>query len=338
MRPPARRTPFYLRPWFITVVFLLVAVGILWGFGFLNLSRYRGSPSTAGLIAVPVSARPIPRYTRLTRDHLWDAKNSRLAMIYLRPEQVSRDMKTTLKDILGNVLDHDKAAGFVFSDSDFLPAGTRPGLVAGIPPGKRAMRVDAQKVSGIFGLQPGDRFDLVSALAIDAGRGNNQIFGRSGGVYGQQLDIQSRMSNWQKQATVRVVVQNGVVVEPMTTRQVPFSARTLTQGSVTRIRPVQEIVIAVDPHEVAPLTEALAVDAEISCVPRSGRPGDPHTITPGLQPRSPFTLPAIGGGMESMGSGTAPGAPTPSSSLSMIETIQGTKRDMVAAPARRERP
>ena len=36
--------------------------------------------------------------------------------------------------------------------------------------------------------------------------------------------------------------------------------------------PVQEIVIAVEPQEVAPLAEAMDLKYEITCVARSGRP------------------------------------------------------------------
>ena len=85
-----------------------------------------------------------------------------------------------------------------------------------------------------------------------------------GGAYGAQLALQARLSNWQKQATVHVLVQNGVIVEPLVTRQVPVFSRSLTQGGITRMRPVQEAVIAVEPDEVARLTEAMAVDARVS--------------------------------------------------------------------------
>ena len=38
-------------------------------------------------------------------------------------------------------------------------------------------------------------------------------------------------------------------------------------------KPVEEILIAIDENSVSGLSEALAVKAEIHCVPRSGRPG-----------------------------------------------------------------
>jgi Flp pilus assembly protein CpaB len=238
-------------------------------------------------------------------------------------------MLVKLSDIMGRVLDHDKQPGYVFTENDFLPKGTREGIVAGIPPGKRAIRVLADKVEGLYGLRAGDRFDLVATLPIDGRGGTAQAF-NFGGVYGQQLALQAKLTNWQKQATVRVMAQNAVVVEPMATRQVPVFSSSLTQGATTRMKPVQEIVIAVDPDEVARLTEAIAVEAKISCVPRSGRPDDPiDSVTPDLRPVSPFTGPGTAAfAASSAPAGGIQGAPP----FSTVETISGTKRELTAVP------
>lgn len=307
------------------------SLGALWYFGLLDLSKFRGPAvrSTAGLVAVPIPARTIPAYTKVTRDHFWDPKNGQLTVVYLPPKSVTPEMLSSLSDILGRVLDHDKPAGYVFTESDFLPKGTREGLVAGIPAGKRAIRVPADKVEGLYGLRVGDRFDLVATLPIDSGRGGGAQSFNFGGLYGQQLSLQARLSNWQKQATVRVMVQNGVVVEPMTTRQIPIFNNTLTQGGITRMRPVQEIVIAVDPEEVARLTEAMAVDAKISTVPRSGRPDDPvNSRTPDLRPVNPFSGPG------SAAFGTTENHPGQNADppFSVVETIIGQKRELTAVP------
>lgn len=347
--PPRR---LVTTPVFVVAIAALLATTVagLWAAGLLDLSRFRpAAVSTAGLVAVPVPARMVPAYTRLTRDHFWDPKNARLAVVYLPPAAVTAEMLTRLPDILGRVLDHDKPAGFVFTGSDFLPKGTREGLVAGIPAGKRAIRVEADKVEGLFGLRAGDRFDLVATLPISpTGAGNrNQNF-NVGGAFAPQLAIQAQLSNWQKQATVRVLVQNGVIVEPMTTRQVPVFSRTLTQGAITRMRPVQEIVIAIDPDEVARLTEAMAVDAKVSTVPRSGRPDDPpNSVTPDLKPVSPFATPGLmtasAGGAVSVGTDPAddqpavmdmPKAAAASTPFTMVETISGNTRELKAVPSR----
>jgi Flp pilus assembly protein CpaB len=312
-------------------------VGAIWATGVIDLSSLgfgQRPPDRRGMVAIPVSAAPIPAYTKMTRDHLWNPRTSSFAVLYLRPEQVPREVLQSMNQLVGRVLDHDKPAGYVFTDSDFLPAGTRPGLVAGIPAGKCAMRVEAEKINGLIGLNPGDRFDLVSTLTIDAGRASI-----AGGPYSQQLEMQARLSNWQKQATVRVLVQSGLVVEPLTTRQVPVVSSGLVSGLTVRTRPVQEIVIAVDPDEVAHLTEAMAVGAQLSCVPRSGRPDDPpDSVTPNLSPWSPFggaaTPPGYANSQTGGAQPAAPGGFGPGP-LTTIESISGTKREVLATPIKR---
>jgi Flp pilus assembly protein CpaB len=309
---------------------VVLAIAGLWNVGLLDLSRFRSKePSTAGLIAVPTPARPIPAYTRVTRDHLWDPRNNRLTVLYLPPQAVTPEMLVKLSDVIGRVLNHEKAPEYVFTDADFMPSGTREGIVAGIPAGKRAIRVPADNVDGLYGLHSGDRFDLVATMPIDAGRaGGGQTFD-IGGVYGQQLALEARLSNWQKQATVRVIVQNGVIVEPMTTRQIPVFQTSLAEGGRTRVRPVQEVVIAVDPTEVARLTEAIAVAAKIWMVPRSGRPDDPlNSTTPDLHPVSPFAGPGDGG----LTVGSSDPGDREASSYRVVETIMGQKRELTAVP------
>ena len=319
MSPVAPRRPGRVNPLVAVAlgVSTVVVIALLWSAGLLDFLKFGPEPpSTAGLVALPTPARAIPAYTRVTRDHLWDVRNNRLSVIYLPPRAVTPEMLARLSDVVGRVLSHEKAAGYVFTDADFMPPGTREGVVAGIPAGKRAIRVPAEVVDGLFGLHAGDRFDLVATMPIDAGRGSQGF--DFGGVYGQQAALEARLSNWQKQATVHVIVQNGVIVEPMTTRQVPMLQTSLNDGARARVRPVQETVIAVDPNEVARLTEAMAVQAKIWMVPRSGRPDDTVlSETPGLVPVSPFDGPGDAGGR---------------GSYRVVETIMGQKRELTAVP------
>ena len=116
------------------------------------------------------------------------------------------------------------------------------------------------------------------------------------------------------------LVTNGVVVTPMETRAVPMSVNSLTQGTVTRTRPVQEIVIALDPHEVSPLAEALALDTRLLCVPRSGQPGDEDEgALPSRDPSLPLWGSTSGGRGDSGG-------------MRMIETISGGERSFQPVP------
>jgi len=328
-RPGAPSSVFAAPPIVLaTVVSVVVIVGTLWGVGVIDVSRLRSTePSTAGLVAVPTVARRIPAYTRLTRDHFWDLKNGRLTFVYLPPRSVTPEMLVKLSDLIGRVLDHDKAPGYVFTDGDFLPRGTREGVVAGIPAGKRAIRLSADRVDGLYGLHMGDRFDLLATLPIEAKGGSGGQAFNFAGVHGQELALQAKLSNWQKQATVRVMVQNGIIVEPMAVRGVPGMQSSLTEGGVSRVRPVQEVVIAVSADEVTRLTEALAVDAKITAVPRSGRPDErSDTKTPDRQPTSPFT--ATGAVAPALDSDSGFEAPP----YRVVETIMGKKRELTAVP------
>lgn len=249
-----------------------------------------------GAVAVPISARPIPAYTKLTRDHLFNAKTGKFAFVYLMPDQLQPGMLVKLSDLMGRVLDHDKPAGYAFTERDFLPEGTREGITAGVPPGKRAYRLDASKVAGVHGLQAGDHVDLVASVPLDAkGRGVTLL---PASRVGPQPA---------KQADIRVIVQDGVIVSPVTMRAVPMTTSSLTQGARTTTRPVQEIVIAVEPDEVPRLSEAESLEYSLTAVAHSGHPD--RTVDARITTRR-----------------------DDSSSARIIESIVGTKRQTVYFP------
>jgi hypothetical protein len=219
---------------------------------------------------------------------------------------------TDLSQILGRVLARDKRVGYVFTERDFLPEGTRPGVTAGIPEGKRGVRLEANDVQGLVELNVGDRFDLLASLPVEH-KGPSAAVAAIGGAFAAQSANQAALDGLDRQARVTVLVQSGTIVRPMRTRAVPTSNASLTRGQFTSTRPVQEVVIAVAPEEVAPLMEALAVGAKVVCVPRSGRPGDPlDSVTPERRPKSPYEQHAGG--------------------FVMVETFDVNGRRMVAVP------
>lgn len=350
MRQSARnftnqRTGFRIHPALIVGGVLLLTLGGLWAAKVVTPATFGFGPKPLdrrGMVAIPVSTVRIPAYTRVTRDQLWDTTTGSFKVIYLAPQQVSPEITRGLGQIIGRVVSHDKTPGYAFTEADFLPPGTRPGLTAGIPAGKRAIRVAADKIQGVFGLEPGDRFDLISTIPIDGAGGTGAM---GGGIYSQQLELQARLSNWKKQATVRVLVQNGHIVEPVTLRNVPVTTNTLTNGMQVRTKPVQEVVLAVEPGEIASLAEAMVVGADITCIPRSGRPDDPvDSVTPGLSAWSPYggTVPAPSRSnapvAASGGDGQQPNQPSSGAfgpgPFTTIETITGTNRQIVAAPVK----
>lgn len=269
-----------------------------------------------GKVAVLVAARRIEAYTKVSRDDLFNPKTGSLTVAWVDPAGVGNSI-TDFGKIVGRVLERAKNPDYAFTESDFLPVGTRPGLVGGIPPGMRAMRIDLTKVRGFYGLLPGDHFDLVATMPA-TGDPSAELK-KLGGVQGDRMAMEASLSNLGKQATVRVLVQNGIVVNPVETVEIPTSSASMT-GKGAHTRPVQEVVIALLPEEVARVAEALAVDAELSVVPRSGRPEDPKdSVTPELHPKNPF---AVG---EGQSGGTT---------LRFVETIgSGGQRGVVPVPS-----
>ncbi len=153
-------------------------------------------------------------------------------------------------------------------ESDFLPEGSRPGVVGGIPQGKRAITLDAGKLKGVHELSEGDHVDLLASIPVDmpgAGHANS-------GRFGTNVMATPDVALLPKRSLVKPLVQDGVVVTPVKIRNVPTTSSSLTQGTSVHSMPVQEIVLAVEPEEVAPLAEAMDLKYEITCVARSGRP------------------------------------------------------------------
>src|SRR5258708_30872076 len=145
----ARRRFLGLNPAALVAIAAVVVIAGLWIFGVFDPMAILfppRAPSHRGQIAIPVSSVVIPAYTKITRDHLWSTKEGNFTVTYIRPEQATPDIIRNATNIFGRIMDHDKPPGYVFTEADFLPRGTRPGLVAGIPAGKRAMRVPVEKI------------------------------------------------------------------------------------------------------------------------------------------------------------------------------------------------
>ena len=111
----------------------------------------------------------------------------------------------------------------------------------------------------------------------------------------------------EKRARVRSLAQDAVLVTAVIKRDKPTTSRSLQNGTSVRMVPVQEVVVAVDPEEVAPITEAMATEVTVYCVARSGQPEDPaaESKTPGSDPMD---------------------------DVLMVDTIAGNKHDMTVLP------
>lgn len=306
-----------------------------------STTRTNVLPPAEGKTRVLISAREIPAYARVTRDDLFDGTRGIFAYMDLDEEFVEDNgILVGTSPIVGRVMKRPKRAGFAFTEADFLPKGTRPGLAGGIPPGKRAMRIDVELVGGIIGLNPGDRFDVVAARTlkpltqpVDIVRPGVDTAGLDG-VYSRLAGQRPRppVPSRDPVAKVDVIVQGGVVVSPLETRLIPTSSASLTVGQITGTRPVQEMVIALDPEEVAPLTAALRLEADLTCVARSGHPGDPaDSVTPGLAPVD-ASAKADDDRSAAASAGSAVPAGYVGTGFTVVETIVGGERVLTAVP------
>jgi len=243
-------------------LFALVAgggglAGLLYATGYLSLSSPVAGPSAvdrSGQIAYPALARPVTAYATLTRDDLLQPATRELNVIWI-PQTVTRpEMLRDLSLIVGRVLSRDKPAGMILTEADFLPKGTRPGLVAGIPAGQRAISVKAGAVAGLHLLKRGDRFDILSASPADeeAEPAEPQAAALQGGLEPQPLVLGTLATR----SGVRLLVRAGQMI---------------ADGSTTG-----ENTVAIQPEEVAPLTAALAASRQLFSVARSGRPEETH--------------------------------------------------------------
>ena len=238
----------------------------------------------AGTVAVPICPRDIPAYTKILRDHLWSPEKQIFAYIAIPEDQVPEGAFRTINDIRGRVTRRVKKRGFVFTEDDFYPAGTREGLVAAIPPGMRSMRVATSQIQGLHFLKPGDRFDVVGARTIEPTKKGVGSLVVDANV-SSMLDASTRRG---KRADVSVLVRNGIVIEPVKIRAEPKVGASLTRGTFAQALPVQEVVIAVRPDEVTHLAQAFATDVSVWCTARSGRPDGEDTEMTELVSESPL--------------------------------------------------
>lgn len=284
MSPTGKPSLFKIyTPFLMPILFLIFAFAGIW----LTVKWVHGvSHSHRGKIGVPATRANIPAYTKINRDHL--------TVIYLDPKKLPESVYRENRDVIGRILGRDKRGAYVFTEEDFLPKGARAGIVGGIPPGKRAFTIHADKVQGLHGLNAGDSFDLMGILKMNQKNSTLQVIGQSASI----TDSISQPTP---------LVKRGTVVVPVRSRSVTYTQSSLTRGTQVRNRPVEESVIAVSPSEVEGLAQAVSMGAEMYVIPISGQ----------IQDEAP----------------EAEGEAPVSSGLKVIETLKGSQRNRVAVPS-----
>lgn len=244
--------------------------------------------SREGMVAYPALGRPVKAFARITRDDFADPKTGQLNVLWMPKDKIADTWERDLGKLIGRVLARDKSANYILTEADFMPPGTREGIAGGVPPGKRAMVIDAKQVSGVGQLRPGDRFDLIASLPLNM----QQLVPRvQWGLLQDHIDEREHaIGTLQKQASIKVLAHNAAIVAHERTAS--------DKGKAEHF-----VTIAVDPVEISPLTEAIAINAGIVCIARSGHPDDP-----GADSRTPEHNPLEG--------------------VAFIENIRGQKRNL----------
>ena len=244
------------------------------------------SPPPQG-VAIPLSARPIAAYTKVTRDDIWNTTANEPLLTYYPADLVKQKGWLTVEQVLDHrVLRKDIPIGCAFDESCFYPPGTTPGMAAGVPNGKISYVLEARQVDGVNDLKIGDRIDVLGAVMIEFDKVTRtyHTIPTAPNRAGQKLEYKEGQT-----AIVEALAQDAVVVEPLTTRQVPDeNAPIPVQTGMPKMRVARDVTIAIDPAEAGRLTEAVAVGGEIFVVAHTGLPDALRTQTPGYIPLTPI--------------------------------------------------
>lgn len=251
-------------------------------------------PSREGMIAVPRSLTQLRAFEVVEREDVYDLERGDDSYYWFPVERVegNPDWKLNVSDIIGRVMARDKRPDFVFTEKDFLPEGSRPGIAAGVPEGKQGFFLTADQVPGLRLLKMGDRFDLLASLPEEAASAGAEFGLLVGGV-------KVRGNKPIPLNGVRLLVQGGLVVALTKGREITTQGGLALEssnadGRRTTNTSTEQLTIAIDPEEVVPLTQALGSKLSIHAVARTGRTNEefePRDELAGLIPFPAAALP-----------------------------------------------
>ena len=281
-----------------------------------------GQVRPAGTIAVFALPRPLPAFTKITREHLLTQDgfhNVPVVDELVEPNGLFRTDLEGLQRLLGRVLRRNKPVNFALTESDFLPEGTRAGPAAGIPPGMRGVWIDISDVQGLADTRAGDYIDLIAARSeMAASPADSNVLGNlTDPIMRARLQRLSKSKANRPQTSSWVVARSALVINPKRSRQ-------LTAGKPQPAGPatVEEVFLAMEPNEVALFSQALAQDVSILAAPRSGQPEDTPTE---IQDSKPVDVEAE---MRRMLTGDDAVEPV----FGVVEVIRGGERHSVTVP------
>jgi Flp pilus assembly protein CpaB len=298
-----------------------------------------------GKVLVPMSARTILAYSAVSQSDLFDVRTGNIRSYPMRKEHVPEGTMLDLQALLGRVLKRDHPAGQIFLESEFYPRGTRPGPTAGVPPGKRAMRLNSSAIPGLHGLNQGDRFDIVMTREVEieeprattrsSGGARVPLEGPYAPLHAAERETPAAPplpTVKRRYAEVELVVEDGLLVMPIHQRQeIGMKAAGLLSGPKLQQKPVEELIIAVNPSEVSALNRAMALQAHLQVAMRSGQVESDSNADEGHIPEIVVDPAAIAPQPEG-----ADGGEGPEKHYRMVEVIVGGKKQLISIPVEKK--
>lgn len=229
-------------------------------------------PSREGLIPVPRSLRNLVAFEKVEREDVYNREMGDESYFWLTQDAIDRnpDWITSVDQVIGRVLKSDKKQDWVFQQKDFLPEGSRTGIVGGIPKGRQGFFLSSEDIPGLRFLRKGDRFDLVASTKRDDSAATSEYGLLMGGVKvlaGKPIPLNG----------VRILAQDAEVIalttdSLMTTQGgLKLNEAALQQNRSRASNQKEQVAIAIAPEESIPLTQALADGVDIHMVTRSGQ-------------------------------------------------------------------
>lgn len=228
-------------------------------------------PSREGKVAIPRTLFALKAFEKVRREDVFDRELDDESFFWLPKSTVEKNPEwvTSLDQIINRVMARDKGKDFVFKKSDFLPEGSRTGIIAGVPAGKQGFFLDVEKIPGLRFLKQGDRFDLIASLPKESNDSNTEYGLLMGGIKvrgGKPIPING----------IRLLAKGAQMIALTTDRSMTTQgglelSSTDSNGRVSSRQRDERVAIAIDPEEAIPLTQALGDQLKIHMVAQSGQ-------------------------------------------------------------------
>jgi hypothetical protein len=256
-KPQARFNPFLAGLLVVLAVIGVVATLDLTGvtnMGLAQLFKQREVQANPNLVGVLMPSRMLQPGHEVKRADVWDPINRAVRKIpYDRQDARERGFKVGLNEINGRVLARPKSPDDPFAESDFLPVGSRSGLLGLVSSGQRLVPIPAGKVTGLESLSFRDNFDLyvndaVSKKLIETAR---KLLATRDHVSDED---HLRLAQAESILHQRLLAQNGQV---------------LRLGDPTVKLKERQVSVSLHPDDVEPLLAAIEDGSTIYCIARS---------------------------------------------------------------------